>query len=53
MVLTLLFVIFLHVHVHVGEDFNLIQKEISILSDCKHQNIVGYYSSYLRYYRNE
>jgi serine/threonine protein kinase len=30
-----------------GEDFNIIQQEIQILSDCKHQNIVGYYGSYL------
>ena len=32
-----------------GEDFNIIQQEIQILSDCKNHNIVGYYGSYLRY----
>lgn len=31
-----------------GEDFNIIQQEIAILSDCKHSNIVGYLGSYLR-----
>jgi serine/threonine protein kinase len=31
-----------------GEDFNIIQQEIAILSECKHPNIVGYYGSYLR-----
>ncbi|XP_019850848.1 PREDICTED: mitogen-activated protein kinase kinase kinase kinase 5-like [Amphimedon queenslandica] len=36
------------IKIKAGEDFNLIQKEISILSHCKHPNIVGYYSSYLR-----
>jgi serine/threonine protein kinase len=32
-----------------GEDFNIIQQEIQILSDCKNPNIVGYHGSYLRY----
>ena len=31
-----------------GEDFNIIQQEIGILSECKHPNIVGYFGSYLR-----
>uniref|UniRef100_A0A1X7UZT5 non-specific serine/threonine protein kinase n=1 Tax=Amphimedon queenslandica TaxID=400682 RepID=A0A1X7UZT5_AMPQE len=31
-----------------GEDFNIIQQEILILSECKHANIVGYLGSYLR-----
>ena len=31
-----------------GEDFNIIQQEIAILSECKSPNIVGYYGSYLR-----
>jgi len=31
-----------------GEDFNIIQQEIAILSECKHMNIVGYSGSYLR-----
>ena len=31
-----------------GEDFNIIQQEIAILSECKHPNIVGYHGSYLR-----
>lgn len=34
-----------------GEDFNIIQQEIAILSDCKHANIVGYSGSYLRQHR--
>ena len=33
---------------HAGEDFNIIQQEIAILSDCKNPNIVGYHGSYLR-----
>ena len=31
-----------------GEDFNIIQQDIGILSECKHPNIVGYFGSYLR-----
>ena len=31
-----------------GEDFDIIQQEILILSECKHKNIVGYLGSYLR-----
>ena len=45
------FMIFICVGVCVcntGEDFNIIQQEIAILSDCKHSNIVGYLGSYLR-----
>lgn len=38
----------MYMMVHVGEDFNIIQQEIHILSECKHQNIVGYLGSYLR-----
>ena len=37
------------IKIEAGEDFNIIQQEIAILADCKHDNIVGYYSSYLRY----
>ena len=33
---------------HAGEDFNIIQQEIAILSECKNPNIVGYSGSYLR-----
>ena len=33
---------------HAGEDFNIIQQEIAILSECKNPNIVGYHGSYLR-----
>ena len=36
------------IKIEAGEDFNIIQ-EIAILADCKHDNIVGYYGSYLRY----
>ena len=32
-----------------GEDFNIILMEITILSECKHKNIVGYFGGYLRY----
>ncbi len=35
-----------------GEDFNIIQQEIHILSECKHKNIVGYSGSYLRFVYN-
>lgn len=37
------------IKIEAGEDFNIIQQEIAILADCKHDNIVGYYGSYLRY----
>ena len=37
------------IKIEAGEDFNIIQQEIGILADCKHENIVGYYGSYLRY----
>ena len=37
------------IKIEAGEDFNIIQQEIAILADCKHENIVGYYGSYLRY----
>uniref|UniRef100_A0A8P4KFU8 Mitogen-activated protein kinase kinase kinase kinase n=1 Tax=Dicentrarchus labrax TaxID=13489 RepID=A0A8P4KFU8_DICLA len=31
-----------------GEDFAVVQQEILMMKDCKHSNIVAYYSSYLR-----
>ena len=37
------------IKIEAGEDLNIIQQEIAILGDCKHDNIVGYYGSYLRY----
>jgi len=37
------------IKIEAGEDFNIIQQEIAILADCKHENIVGYFGSYLRY----
>jgi len=36
------------IKIEAGEDFNIIQQEIAILADCKHDNIVGYFGSYLR-----
>uniref|UniRef100_A0A8P4G4I6 Mitogen-activated protein kinase kinase kinase kinase n=1 Tax=Dicentrarchus labrax TaxID=13489 RepID=A0A8P4G4I6_DICLA len=32
----------------IGEDFAVVQQEILMMKDCKHSNIVAYYSSYLR-----
>ena len=32
-----------------GDDFDIIQQEIILMQDCKHQNIVQYLGSYLRY----
>ena len=47
-----MYIICVHIYSYVclfsGEDFNIIQQEIAILSECKHPNIVGYYGSYLR-----
>ncbi|XP_073994989.1 MAP4K3-like protein hppy isoform X3 [Rhodnius prolixus] len=31
-----------------GDDFAIIQQEILMMKDCKHQNIIAYYGSYLR-----
>eukprot|EP00118_Oscarella_pearsei_P008309 m.41992 g.41992 ORF g.41992 m.41992 type:complete len:787 (+) comp33317_c0_seq5:304-2664(+) len=31
-----------------GDDFAIIQQEITVLQDCEHCNIVAYYGSYLR-----
>ncbi|XP_038570615.1 mitogen-activated protein kinase kinase kinase kinase 3-like isoform X1 [Micropterus salmoides] len=31
-----------------GEDFAVVQQEITMMKDCKHSNIVAYYGSYLR-----
>ncbi|XP_071963703.1 mitogen-activated protein kinase kinase kinase kinase 5-like [Antedon mediterranea] len=31
-----------------GDDFTIIQQEILMMKDCKHENIVGYFGSYLR-----
>ncbi|XP_077191771.1 mitogen-activated protein kinase kinase kinase kinase 3 isoform X4 [Paroedura picta] len=31
-----------------GEDFAVVQQEIIMMKDCKHQNIVAYFGSYLR-----
>ncbi|KAL3872660.1 hypothetical protein ACJMK2_035874 [Sinanodonta woodiana] len=31
-----------------GDDFAVIQQEIMMMKDCKHQNIVAYFGSYLR-----
>jgi len=32
------------------DDFTIIQQEILMLRDCRHQNIVAYLGSYLRYF---
>jgi len=32
------------------EDFTVIQQEILMLRDCRHENIVAYLGSYLRYF---
>jgi len=32
----------------VGDDFAIIQQEIIMMKDCKHENIVAYFGSYLR-----
>ncbi|XP_043482270.1 mitogen-activated protein kinase kinase kinase kinase 5 isoform X4 [Leptopilina heterotoma] len=31
-----------------GDDFAVIQQEILMMKDCRHQNIIAYYGSYLR-----
>ncbi|XP_008560765.1 mitogen-activated protein kinase kinase kinase kinase 5 isoform X1 [Microplitis demolitor] len=31
-----------------GDDFAIIQQEILMMKDCRHQNIIAYYGSYLR-----
>uniref|UniRef100_A0AAR2IPP6 Mitogen-activated protein kinase kinase kinase kinase n=1 Tax=Pygocentrus nattereri TaxID=42514 RepID=A0AAR2IPP6_PYGNA len=31
-----------------GEDFAVVQQEITMMKDCKHSNIVAYFGSYLR-----
>ncbi|CAK8675014.1 mitogen-activated protein kinase kinase kinase kinase 5-like isoform X2 [Clavelina lepadiformis] len=31
-----------------GDDFSIIQQEIIMMKDCKHENIVAYFGSYLR-----
>jgi len=31
-----------------GDDFGIIQQEILMMKDCRHQNIVAYFGSYLR-----
>ena len=31
-----------------GDDFSIVQQEIYMLRDCKHQNIIAYFGSYLR-----
>ncbi|KAK9510510.1 hypothetical protein O3M35_005281 [Rhynocoris fuscipes] len=31
-----------------GDDFGIIQQEILMMKDCKHQNIIAYFGSYLR-----
>jgi len=36
------------VHIDAGDDFDIIQQEIILMQDCKHQNIVQYLGSYLR-----
>ena len=32
-----------------GDDFSIIQQEIIMMKDCKHDNIVAYFGSYLRF----
>ena len=32
-----------------GDDFTVIQQEILMMRDCRHENIVAYLGSYLRY----
>uniref|UniRef100_A0A8B9K4D5 non-specific serine/threonine protein kinase n=1 Tax=Astyanax mexicanus TaxID=7994 RepID=A0A8B9K4D5_ASTMX len=34
-----------------GEDFAVVQQEITMMKDCKHSNIVAYFGSYLRYHK--
>lgn len=36
------------INVEPGDDFDIIQQEITIMQQCKHQNIVQYFGSYLR-----
>lgn len=31
-----------------GDDIQIIQQEIIMMRDCRHQNIIAYYGSYLR-----
>lgn len=33
-----------------GDDFSIVQQEIYMLRDCKHNNIIAYFGSYLRYF---
>ena len=36
------------IKIEAGDDFNIVQQEIAILAECKHENIVGYYGSYFK-----
>ena len=36
------------IKIEAGDDFNIVQQEIAILAECKHDNIVGYYGSYFK-----
>lgn len=36
------------VKLEAGDDFSIIQQEISMMKNCKHKNIVAYYGSYYR-----
>ena len=31
-----------------GDDFTIIQQEILMMRDCRHENVVAYYGTYLR-----
>lgn len=36
------------IKIEATDDFDIVQQEIAILADCKHENIVGYYGSYYK-----
>ena len=38
-----------YIQLVLGDDFDIIQQEIVLMQDCKHNNIVQYLGSYLRY----
>ena len=35
-------------NIYLGDDFSIVQQEIYMLKDCKHNNIIAYFGSYLR-----
>ena len=41
------FIVLVHV-VGSGDDFTIIQQEILMMRDCRHENVVAYYGTYLR-----